>query len=185
MRAFPTSKLDSTDPGLLSGASFDEGLTPLMILLTSIAKWDLPSREIIKARVTPVNLKRDMPLDKGDTLTSRMIAFMVSTTLVNLKATASELMFVCCDESAATLVAYIGYGHAAGFLFERGINPADVASSSISLNLDPISASKQIESTVEEMTQEEKEVEAEKLYCLMDRLSKQGIIKPVFKHESA
>lgn len=75
----------------------------------------------------------------------------------------------------------IGYGNAAGFLFNRGILSAPPASSTSGIEeipdgpINPITGMVQREQpSGPEMTEEEKEREAEKLFVLFERLEKAG-----------
>lgn len=82
--------------------------------------------------------------------------------------------------TAATLSTQIGYGNAAGFLFNKGLlapppssqNPSvDGVDASVNPITGMIGENKQPET---EMTEEEKEREAEKLFVLFDRLERAG-----------
>ncbi|KAJ3216366.1 hypothetical protein HK099_005902 [Clydaea vesicula] len=204
LKSFPTYE-DIEEVSYVSpGISVDDAITPLMILLCNICKWDSRAKKIVKAKIMPPNIDRSKPLDKQNTLPSRLIAFMTSSSQANLKTTGSELMFICCDENTQNLISYTGYGHAAGFLFERGFNPNQPAQPEVqtgggpeieeipeelenSVNINPITGvfekMEVKDDKLEEMTEEEKEVEAEKLMVLLDRLNKNGIIKTVMKNE--
>ena len=75
-----------------------------------------------------------------------------------------------------------GYGHVAGYLFNKGIMsapppPSDsgAASSVPGASINPITGSVQERRPPEpEMTEEEKEAEMEKLFVLFDRLERTG-----------
>ncbi|KAJ3090267.1 hypothetical protein HK102_004283 [Quaeritorhiza haematococci] len=209
----------------IGGVLLDEALPPLMLLLCSIGRDDKPARAIIRKRLMPEDIDRSKPLDKGDTIGARMIGFMTSITLINVRQTASELLLVCCDEDANKLVSYVGYGNAVGYLFSRGIFPsqglgAEGASSSATLtnespastgpmmmerpDIDPITgeykrrqgARKSGEGAdgaagdsddddpLANMTEEEKEREAEKLFDLIQKLNKTGVIRAVTAEEA-
>lgn len=87
---------------------------------------------------------------------------------------------------ATTLAGYFGYGNVAGFLFHKGVvnaPPAGAApgaptTTASGLPLNPITGT--VEPSTNhlqvEMTDEEKEVEAEKLFVLFDRLEKAGVL---------
>lgn len=92
---------------------------------------------------------------------------------------------------ASTLAAYVGYGNVAGFLFQKGIMgapPAPGSSTSSTsapsetadgMPINPITGVVQKqEQSGPEMTDEEKEREAEKLFVLFDRLERMGAIPP-------
>ena len=83
---------------------------------------------------------------------------------------------------ASTLASYVGYGNVAGFLFNKGImsapppgghGPPSTTPDGTPIN--PITgiAQRKVD-TGPEMTDEEKEREAEKLFVLFDRLEKSG-----------
>lgn len=84
------------------------------------------------------------------------------------------------------LSAQIGYGNAAGYLFNRGIlsapppktGDASSTDSAFGASINPITGSKEREvDPGPEMTEEEKEREAEKLFVLFDRLEKTGMVQ--------
>ena len=89
--------------------------------------------------------------------------------------------------TAGTLASYVGYGNVAGFLFNKGIMsapppPAGSSGASAPTTTSSGAAINPITGVVEkpappiEMTDEEKEREAEKLFVLFDRLEKSGAI---------
>lgn len=97
----------------------------------------------------------------------------------------------CADTSssvtASTLASYVGYGNVAGFLFNKGIMSAPPAAghgppstTADGTPINPITgiAQQQQTDTASEMTEEEKEREAEKLFVLFDRLEKSGALPP-------
>ena len=90
---------------------------------------------------------------------------------------------------AGTLASYVGYGNVAGFLFNKGIMsapPPPAGSSGASaptatpsgVPINPITGVAERPAPAIEMTEEEKEREAEKLFVLFDRLEKSGALPP-------
>ena len=93
--------------------------------------------------------------------------------------------------AGTTLASYVGYGNVAGFLFNKGILSAPPPRAAGSAQpgapdttpdgtpINPITgvAQKQVDDGPE-MTEEEKEREAEKLFVLFDRLEKSGALPP-------
>ena len=82
---------------------------------------------------------------------------------------------------------YVGYGNVAGFLFNKGIlsappPPAGGAGAPESTPdgtpINPITGVAQRNDPAPQMTDEEKEREAEKLFVLFDRLERSGAIDP-------
>lgn len=89
--------------------------------------------------------------------------------------------------TASTLASYVGYGNVAGFLFNKGIMsaPPPVAGGSgasaptttaSGVPINPITGVAETPAPSIEMSEEEKEREAEKLFVLFDRLEKSGAI---------
>jgi Guanine nucleotide exchange factor synembryn len=84
------------------------------------------------------------------------------------------------------LISQVGYGNVAGFLFNKGIvtgppssggeasGPADPSGAQIN----PITGAIQEERAEIEMTEEEREREAERLFVLFDRLERTGAVPP-------
>lgn len=87
----------------------------------------------------------------------------------------------------STLASYVGYGNVAGFLFNKGIMSAPPRSATSTaptttasgVPIDPITGVQETERKhLDEMTDEEKEREAEKLFVLFDRLERTGALPP-------
>lgn len=83
------------------------------------------------------------------------------------------------------LSAQVGYGNVAGFLFNKGVMTAPPQSDNSSLTtpsgvaINPITGTVQKEGpSHDDMTEEEREREAEKLFVLFDRLEKSGALPP-------
>jgi hypothetical protein len=85
------------------------------------------------------------------------------------------------SELASELAGQIGYGNAAGFLFNKGITFAPTLPSTVeSMGINPITGASFSPHSLVEMTDEEKEAEAERLFVLFDRLEHTGIgVNPV------
>jgi len=118
------------------------------------------------------------------------------------KDTVGELLFTICDSDrksflsqsfavcnisllASLLAGQVGYGNCAGFLFNKGIMapPAGVTDAE-GTTVNPITGIRDTDKPdpLEEMTEEEKEREAEKLFVLFDRLEKRGMaVNPIRK----
>jgi hypothetical protein len=87
--------------------------------------------------------------------------------------------------SATTLISQVGYGNVAGFLFNKGIVTGPPSSGDASSSADtsgaqinPITGAIQEERAEIEMTEEEREREAERLFVLFDRLERTGAVPP-------
>jgi Guanine nucleotide exchange factor synembryn len=86
---------------------------------------------------------------------------------------------------ATILISQVGYGNVAGFLFNKGIvtgppssGEASGPSDSSGAQINPITGAIQEERAEIEMTEEEREREAERLFVLFDRLERTGAVPP-------
>lgn len=85
----------------------------------------------------------------------------------------------------------MGYGNAAGFLFDNNIvqdedSYEEFASSDEGenqSNLNPVTGTEDMPKEVEEMTEEEKEIEAERIMGLIKKLEDNGIVKVLRKED--
>ena len=86
--------------------------------------------------------------------------------------------------AASKLTAQIGYGNAAGFLFNKGVMaPPGEMYDAKGVLLNPITGTNvPLRPADMDMTQEEKEREAERLFVLFDRLERSGMgVNPIRK----
>lgn len=107
---------------------------------------------------------------------------------MSLSSLSFRLLIIYFILSAGTLAAYVGYGNVAGFLFNKGVMSAPPPPSSSGaaaaiptttpsgVPINPITGVAQVPVEMPEMSEEEKEREAEKLFVLFDRLEKSGAI---------
>ncbi|WVQ96285.1 hypothetical protein IAU59_003389 [Kwoniella sp. CBS 9459] len=220
------------DDPLPQGLVVDEMLPPLLLLLTRAAAGSEPIRLYLTDILLPPNIDRS---PEAGALESRkgtlgdLLRLMGCAGHTQSRNTAGELMWAICKGDVADLCVEIGYGNAAGLLFQKGLSgppPAKIeelpvdqtepthpsASSQATINVQPASP---IASThprgndlsetkfstgtaVEdarnpitslhgeignaaasdsgEMTQEEKEREAERLFVLFERMEKNPVI---------
>ncbi|PVF94021.1 hypothetical protein CPB86DRAFT_68771 [Serendipita vermifera] len=172
------------------GLNLDESITPLAALLVRLAEHP-GARVELRNWILPENLDRSEPLEgRGDTL-GRILRIMSCVYYPRLKDALGEFMYTICDSDGSVLSAQIGYGNAAGYLFNKGIlsgpppppsssgsSGGSGAASSIPDNVNPITGAinREVEDDGPEMTEEEKEREAEKLFVLFDRLEKSGMV---------
>jgi len=102
-----------------------------------------------------------------------------------VKDTIGELLFTICDSDPSILAGQVGYGNCAGFLFNKGIMapPAGITDAE-GAAVNPITGIRNTNAPdpLAEMTEEEKEREAEKLFVLFERLEKKGMaVNPIRK----
>ncbi|KAL5508603.1 hypothetical protein ACEPAH_6222 [Sanghuangporus vaninii] len=161
----------------------DHVLSPLVLLMTKLCKHNVECRKAVRQHMLPPDLDRTSPLEgRSDTL-GRCIRLMACVNHQQLKDAVGELIFVVCDSDATIMSSQIGYGNAAGYLFNRGILSAPPpalttksgAAEVVDPSINPITGMVQQEAPPgPEMTEEEKEREAERLFVLFERLEKAG-----------
>ena len=107
------------------------------------------------------------------------------TPIVSAKNTLIVRWLTYVSITASLLASYVGYGNVAGFLFNKGIMSAPPASggsgapstTADGVPINPITGTAQkAEPSAPDMSDEEKEREAEKLFVLFDRLERSGAI---------
>ncbi|KAK1231623.1 hypothetical protein PQX77_005246 [Marasmius sp. AFHP31] len=211
IRAFATSKHPQDD--------LDDVLAPLIVLATRLCIGDVSARSRICSHIVPEDLDRDpeRPLDERATLLGRCLRLMGSVYFKRLKESVGELLYAMCGQDAGVLCSKVGYGHVAGFLFEKGVMSAPDASNSTSATVTEVvdegaavdggsnrtgeegesemtfagpSETRQVNpitgtyvpetrsNPMDDMTEEEKEQEMEKLFVLFDRMEKTGALSP-------
>ncbi|KAI9848921.1 MAG: hypothetical protein M1838_000331 [Thelocarpon superellum] len=176
----------------------DQTAAPLVTLLRKIYEMAPgPLQSLLQAQLLPSDEERNQPLGKSDTLPSRLLRLTTSAMLPSLRDNLSALLFELSNKDAETFVHNVGYGYASGYLMTHNLPIPDQAlrdpsarpphtggeasgsSSSSSAPINPITGQRiSAEEPVDllEMTDEEKEREAERLFILFERLKKTGII---------
>jgi len=176
--------MENDDSVNINGVPADSVLPPLVILMTNLVADDVQARARLKERILPDDVDRSKPLNVGESIRASLIRLMTNTLLGNSRETISTLLYTLCDNNANKFVNQVGYGNAIGYLVNHQLmgelnNTVD-ENAPKDQNINPITG--QIEDEKKEdpfknMTDEEKEREAEKLFVLFDRLNKTGVIK--------
>lgn len=148
-------------------------------------------RSWMRWMLLPNDKDREQPLGKGDTLSARLLQLSCSPVVPTLRENICSLLFELSDKDANKFVKNIGYGFAAGFLVSNNIEiPANaMEASSIAsdddanggADVNPVtgqkwSAEDKDKGNFPEMTEDEKEREAERLYVLFERLRATGVV---------
>ncbi|XP_063335973.1 synembryn-B isoform X1 [Pelmatolapia mariae] len=176
------------------GSNYKEGLTPVLSLLTEGSRHHREIRRYIKAQVLPPLKDVKSRPEIGTTVRNKLVRLMTHVDM-GVKQTAAEFLFVLCKESVDNLLKYTGYGNAAGLLAARGLLGGGRGETRYSDDEDsdteeyksakpfinPITGhvEEPMPNPVEEMTEEQKEYEAEKLANMFDKLSRQHVIRPM------
>ena len=170
--------------------------TPVISVLRRINAIAPPAvKQSMKDELLPSSKDRAQPLGRSDTLSSRLLRLTTSPTAPKFKEQISYLLFELSDSDALTFTRNVGYGYAAGFLMTHNI-PAPESLDSFGeevttvdgQEINPITGQRrdmEPEDAGPEMTDEEKEKEAEKLFVLFERLKATGVVNVVNPVEQA
>jgi hypothetical protein len=154
--------------------------TPLVSLIMTIHEHASDEvRSFIREKLLPTEEDRKQILGRGNSLTSRLLRNSTNAMTPKLREAISHLLFAMSDKNASKFVLNVGYGYASGFLFQNNIPVPESASEGQSSTADgyerpvnPITGQfvdEEKEVEIPEMSQEEKEREAERLFVLFER----------------
>lgn len=168
----------------------EQVVSPLVTLIRKtyeIAPKDV--QKVAQALLLPSQAERNQPLGRAPTLSGRLLRLSTNPGTPQAREQVSQLLFELSGKDATRFVRNVGYGFASGFLFQHNISVPEnaleaysTASSGDSVHsrfsdadstkpINPITGQhldKEVKVEIE-MTQEEKEQEAEKLFVLFDR----------------
>lgn len=163
---------------------------PLILVLRRINEV-APSevRDALQKKLLASDEERSRPLGKSDTLASHLLRLSNSPTAPQLKETILTLLFELSDKDAMVFIRNVSYGYAAGYLMSHQIGipqaAGDAGFQATTVNgqeINPITGQRRdMEPTQDEqeMTDEEKEREAERLFVLFERLKATGVVNVV------
>uniref|UniRef100_A0A3B5LRS5 Synembryn n=1 Tax=Xiphophorus couchianus TaxID=32473 RepID=A0A3B5LRS5_9TELE len=188
------------DRRLNRGQKLKEKLTPVLSLLTESSRVHRETRHYLRQKILPPLKDVAVRPEQDSTLRGQLVRLMTHVD-TDVKDCAAELLFVLCKENVSRFVKYTGYGNAAGLLAARGLlngrrNSGDgqFASHYSSDSDSDTEEYRQVRSKInlvtgrveaeqpnpmEGMTEEEKEEEACRLICMINRLSQDQIIQPM------
>lgn len=135
-------------------------------------------RRFIRGKLLPTEEDRKQVLGRGDSLAARLLRNSTNPVTTKLRDAISHLLFDMSDKDANKFVQNVGYGFASGFLFQNNIPVPESASEVHSSEgagqrpVNPITGQfidTERFAEMPEMTQEEKEREAERLFVLFER----------------
>ncbi|KAK7420168.1 hypothetical protein QQZ08_010524 [Neonectria magnoliae] len=163
-------------------------VTPVVSVIRNIHEHAPEStKEHIRSLLLPTAEDRENILGQGTTLSARLLKNSTNPVAPALREAISHLLFDMSDRDASKFVENVGYGFASGFLFQNNV-PIPASASEAFSKGDPNGEQKPVNPVtgqfldaenpvdVPEMTQAEKEREAERLFVLFERLKKTGII---------
>ncbi|KAL9608134.1 MAG: hypothetical protein Q9167_007015 [Letrouitia subvulpina] len=163
--------------------------TPLITLLRKVFEF-APAlvKPHMQTALLPSTAERSQPLGRANTLASRLLRLSNSAVAPSLRESISSLLFELSDKDATSFVRNVGYGFASGFLMTHDLHVPENAMEGYSTcnggdlgekvttvdgkEINPVTGQiKDMEpkDVGEEMTEEEKEREAERLFVLFER----------------
>ncbi|KAL9111733.1 MAG: hypothetical protein Q9187_007874, partial [Circinaria calcarea] len=168
---------------------------PLLSLLRKI--YDFAPENIkthMRGLLLPSDDERTQPLGKSNTLSAYLLRFSTSPAAPNLRETISNLLFELSNRDATSFVRNVGYGFASGFLMTHDLpvpenaleawstdshssqgqveDPGEKVTNVNGVEINPITGQRRDMEPAGlemEMTDEEKEREAERLFVLFER----------------
>lgn len=179
----------------------EENVSPVLTIirkLYEVAPKDM--QDHIQHVLLPSVEDRKEILGRGTTLPSRLLRLSTNPTTPQVRESIASLLFEISDKDAQKFVQNVGYGFASGFLFQHNVpipeNAMEAWSTSesegsnarasqdsrlseLAGKVNPITGQLlEMEEVVEveDMTQEEKEREAERLFVLFERLKATGVM---------
>ena len=165
-------------------SELDTQAIPLVTILRKVNEGaGANTRGIMKTRLLPNDSERDLPLGQSSTIASRLLRLTTASGMSLLPEAVSSLLFELSDKCAEMFVKNIGYGYAAGYLMTHKIPIPESATKSAvggaQIPVNPVTGQKldkESKPDVPEMSSEEKEREAERLFVLFQRLKATGVI---------
>ena len=161
----------------------ETAVTPLVGVIRAVHEYAPEQvKASIRERLLPTEADRDEVLGKGTSVPSWLLKNSTNVMTPHLRETISDLLFDMSDKDATKFIDNVGYGYASGYLFSRNIpvpqttgdeiSGESVATGSTSRPINPVTGQfldRERQPNVPEMTDEEKEREAERLFVLFER----------------
>ena len=160
-----------------SDLELEQSVSPLVGVLGKIYGVAPDSvRETIRDKLLPTEEDRKNVLGRSSTLSSRLLRNSTNPAAPELGKAISNLFFDLSDRDPSKFVQNVGYGYASGFLFQNNLPIPQAASETLTAGgkkeINPITGqfldAEKFPDTPE-MTEEEKEREAERLFVLFER----------------
>ncbi|KAH8167485.1 hypothetical protein CIB48_g752 [Xylaria polymorpha] len=165
----------------------DNHVTALLGVIRAIHEYAPQDVQVsVRQKLLPTETDRNEVLGHSDSLASWLLKNSANPVAPKFRDTISELLFDLSDKDASKFVENVGYGFASGFLYNKNISipqnaseafSNDTGSSSRAIN--PITGQfldLERQTDLPEMTEDEREREAERLFVLFQRLQANGII---------
>ncbi|CAK7268423.1 hypothetical protein SEPCBS119000_003056 [Sporothrix epigloea] len=165
--------------------------TAVLPLITALRKiYELAPAEgvqrVMQAKLLPTTKDRKKVLGKGQSLASLILRHTTNAMAPEFSKAVSHMLFELSDKDATKFVQNVGYGFASGFLFQNNVPVPESVQESFQASeggrqraVNAITGQfidKETAPELPEMTDEEKEREAERLFVLFERLKSTGVM---------
>ncbi|KAF7492738.1 Synembryn-A [Sarcoptes scabiei] len=171
-----------------------ERLAPILQCLIRACDANSIIRKYVRYQILPPLKDVQHRPEVGNTMRNKLVRLMTSPN-VNLKHLVAHFLFILCKGNASRLIKYTGYGNAAGLLASLGLmktdsklldyssDSEDSETEEYTSNIEKINPvigciQKKESNPLDEMTEEQKEYEANRLVNAIDQLQRTGIIQP-------
>lgn len=150
-------------------------ILPLLFGLRRIAQSEATEAKThLKASIIPTDEDRHEALGKGQTLPHKILNLSSESVYPEVREVIMSLFFELSDKDPSLFVHNVGFGNAAGYLSSQGIeiSQKDLGAGASNAHINPITGQRidsEPNTILPEMTDEEKEREAERLFVLFER----------------
>ena len=158
--------------------SWERELMPLLLVLLRVAQSESHiAHSRLREYLLPTTQDRTVPLGQGDSLPHILLRLGATSMEPELRELVLSLFFELSNNDSSRFVSNVGFGNAAGFLASRGIQVsqddlAEGEGTGGEPDFNPITGQLrdlEPQPNLPEMTTEEKEREAERLFVLFER----------------
>ncbi|KAK9477392.1 guanine nucleotide exchange factor [Lipomyces japonicus] len=158
-------------------------ILPLLIVIYRTYN-EAPESDVLQAvkqKILPTGEERKKPLGTAVSVSGGLLRLVTDPAFPTCRELAYQLFWDSSDQDARKFIHNIGLGYAVGYLVNHGIAvPQDIVENvKDETKYNPVTGQQIDEEThkLSDMTDEEKEREAERLFVLFERLNKNGFIK--------
>ncbi|KAL6428305.1 hypothetical protein ACFW04_008541 [Cataglyphis niger] len=171
-----------------------ENISPIVTALIRLVKSEKIIRKYVRLQILPP-LKDVMNRpEEGTTLRAKLCKLLTSP-LTELRDLVAELLFILCKENVSRMVKYTGYGNAAGMFAKKGLLGSNQTETNYSSESEDSETEEYLKvkekinpvtgcfenpkpNLLEGMTDAQKEYEALQLVNLVDKLTREGVVRP-------
>ncbi|XP_055947522.1 synembryn-A-like isoform X2 [Argiope bruennichi] len=176
--------------------TYREPLSPILTTLVECSHAHSTIRKFLKKKVLPPLKDFSQRPEEGTALRNRLVKLMTSPAF-DVKELVADFLFVLCKENVTRLIKYTGYGNAAGLLAKRGLMLGGNGDGNYSSDSEDSDTEEYIKMRdkinpvvgcyqerkpnhhLDDLTEEQREYEAMQLVDMMDKLAREGSIRPM------